>query len=413
MSRVLVGLHQLGLGGSQLNALDLATAIRDRGHDVEVLGVHGGSVGPVADLVRDRGIPLTVAEHPLERPGRRPFRRSVARALARQAARMRADLLHVYEFPLILDAFYGPSRSLGIPLVGTVYAMAIPTWLPRSASLVAGTAELVDRARRMGQRATLIEPPVNCDRDDPAAVDGAELRHRHGIGSDEVVLGIVSRLEPDMKEEGIARTMRALERLDRSTGARLRLLVTGAGPSREALARRAAAANAALGREAVVMTGALVDPRPAYAAADVALGMGGSALRSMAFAKPLIVLGIEGFSQTCDEATVARFLERGFYGIGPNGAGSLEDQIASLLDGDRRRRIGAWSRQVVLTRFGLETAADTLEGVYREALARTDGWLPAALHTTLQRSVSELVGSRVRNRVRPIVHRTLARQALR
>ena len=41
-----------------------------------------------------------------------------------------------------------------------------------------------------------------------------------------------------------------------------------------------------LGRDAVVLTGAMLDPRPAYAAADVVIGMGGSSLRGMASASP-------------------------------------------------------------------------------------------------------------------------------
>ena len=326
---------------------------------------------------------------------------------------MRADFLHMYEYPLILDAFYGPSRALGTPLVGTVYGMAIPTWLPRSATLVAGTAKLVTGARMIGQRATLIEPPVNTDWDDPAIVNGAEIRRLHGIDRDEVVLGIVSRLEPDMKEEGVVRAMLALLELGDSTGPRLRLVVTGAGPSYHSLERRATSVNAKLGREAVIMTGALSDPRPAYAAADIALGMGGSALRSMAFAKPLIVLGVEGFSQPFENATAQLFFEQGFYGIGSGAPDPIASQIAHLMDEGRRLRIGAWSRQVVLDRYSLEAAADTLEEVFEEARVQTKRWIPAALHTTLHRSASELVGSAVRDPVRPMVHWALARRALR
>ena len=40
------------------------------------------------------------------------------------------------------------------------------------------------------------------------------------------------------------------------------------------------------------LAGEMLDPRPAYAAADVVLGMGGSALRGMAFGKPLVVQGV-------------------------------------------------------------------------------------------------------------------------
>jgi glycosyltransferase involved in cell wall biosynthesis len=326
---------------------------------------------------------------------------------------MKADLLHAYEYPLILDAFYGPARSLGTPLVGTVYAMAIPTWLPRTTTFIAGTKKLVAGAREVGQRTTLIEPPVNPDWDDPVIVDGTGFRRMHGIDEDEVVLGIVCRLNRDMKQEGIVRAMRAVQELDGRLGRPLRLVITGDGPARDELTRAADFVNATLRRGAVVMSGPLADPRSAYAAADIALNMGGSALRAMSFAKPLIVLGIEGFSRPFDESTAGHFFYEGFYGIGAGQPDPLAEQIAALMDEGRRRSLGAWSRQVVLDRYSLEQAVDTLELVFEQASRRSSRWLPAALRTTIQRTVSEMAGQRLRDRFRPIVRQALVRQASR
>lgn len=406
--RVLVALHHLELGGSQLNAVDLATAIRDRGHHVEVFATHAGTVGPVAGLVRDRGLPLTLAEHPLERTRRAaPCRGAVSRALTRAAGETRADVIHAYEYSMMLDAFYGPSLTRGTPVVGTIYGMVVPTWLPRSAAVVAGTRELVAGARALGQRATLIVPPVDTSCDDPDAVDGAALRRSLGIADDDIALVSVSRLEPDMKDEGVARAMTAVRELDQP---RLRLVVVGAGPSYERLCAQAREVNEALGRDAVLMTGELADPRPAYAAADIALGMGGSALRAMAFAKPLIVLGIKGFSRPFDEATADHFHEVGFYGIGAGTPDPLAEQIAALLDKSRRRSLGAWSREVVLSSYSLDVAADTLERLYRAELARPQrGRVTAALRTMAHRSAAELASDAVRDRLRPVVRRVLAR----
>ena len=51
------------------------------------------------------------------------------------------------------------------------------------------------------------------------------------------------------------------------------LTVVGDGPGRARAEELARQANAAAGRRAVVLTGELGDPRPAYAMADVCLGM--------------------------------------------------------------------------------------------------------------------------------------------
>jgi hypothetical protein len=132
----------------------------------------------------------------------------------------------------------------------------------------------------------------------------------------------------------------------------------------------------------------------------------------MAYAKPLIVLGIEGFSRPFDEGTVEFFFDEGFYGIGSGDPDPLASQIAQLMDKKRRRRVGDWSRRVVLDRYGLETAVDTMETVYEEALGRSERWLPTALQTTVHWSLGELVGTSGRDRLRPIARRVLARQGL-
>ncbi|GAA4434483.1 glycosyltransferase family 4 protein [Phytohabitans houttuyneae] len=402
--RLLVGLHHLELGGSQLNALDFALTMREHGHDVAVFGVHTGVPGPVAEMAQSAGLPVTLVRHPVERHRAVvPYRRAVSRGLTAAARAHRADLVHVYEFPLALDAFDGPHLRLGLPVVVTIYGMAVPRWLPRYPELIVGTQELVDEAAAFRAPPTLIEPPVNTDADDAAAVDGRIFRETLGIGDDEILLGVVSRLEPDMKAEGILRAMAALRRLDDE---RLRLVVVGTGPSAADLRAEAARVNDALGRQAILLPGALEDPRPAYAGMDIALGMGGSALRAMSFGRPLIVLGIQGWSRECTPETLDHFLSAGFWGIGD---GDLDDaplaeQIRVLAaDPDRRARLSDWSRRLIVERFSLKAAADKLSEVYTRALEQHQ---PAgrrvgeAARVAMHKAAADMLPESVRQRLR-------------
>ncbi|MGN9910406.1 glycosyltransferase family 4 protein [Phytohabitans sp. LJ34] len=402
--RLLVGLHHLELGGSQLNALDFALTMREHGHDVAVFGVHTGVPGPMAEMVRSAGLPLSLVRHPVERHRAVvPYRRAVSRGLTAAAKAHRADLVHVYEFPLALDAFDGPHLRLGLPVVVTIYGMAVPRWLPRYPELIVGTQELVDEAAAFRARPTLIEPPVNTDADDVTAVDGQAFRDTLGIRDDELLLGVVSRLEPDMKAEGILRAMAALSRLDDE---RLRLVVVGTGPSAGELRAEAAKVNEALGRPAVLLPGALEDPRPAYAAMDIALGMGGSALRAMSFGHPLVVLGIEGFSRECTPETLDHFLSAGFWGIGDGDldAGPLAEQIRVLAaDPTLRGRLGGWSRRLVLERFSLKAAADKLAEVYARALAQHQPptrRIGEAARVAAHKAAADMMPESVRQRLR-------------
>ena len=403
--RLLVGLHHLELGGSQLNALDFAVAARGHGHDVTMFAVHEDEPGPVAEMAKAAGLRVVLMRHPEPDNGRMRVRRAVAQRLSEIVAQERIELVHAYEIQMILDSFYGPHLGRGVPLVCTIYGNWIPWWLPRYPPLIVvtrGLAELAAPLRK--QHPVPIEPPVNTDTDDPALVDGAAFRYAHGLGTD-IVAGIVSRLEPSMKAPGIELAMAAIEELN---DPRIRLVVTGEGPSSGSLNALAQRVNDNLGRPAVVMAGSLADPRPAYAAADVALGMGGSALRAMAFGKPLIVLGVEGFAKPCRPSNAQEFVATGFYGVGSGDLSPrpLAEYIRELADQpELRSEIGRFSSELVWSRFSLKAASASLEEVYAAAVTQAyprRRRLQEAMRASAGKIGSEALPAWLKNGVRPL-----------
>lgn len=363
--RVVVYPHVMEIGGSQMNAIDLAAAVRDLGHQVTVYAEDG----PLVDRVHQHGLPYVRARH-----GR--FRPSVttARHLADVARRTGADVVHGYEWPPALEA-YAASLGTGAVAVTTVMSMAVAPFLPAGMPLVVGTNRLRDLAAEGRTGAvTLIEPPVDVVADRPGT-GGAEFRARYGIREDEVAVVVVSRLARELKLEGIVTAIRATGRLVRRTQAAVRLVVVGDGPVREVVEEAAVAANAEAGRDVVLLTGSLSDPRPAYDSADVVLGMGSSALRALSFAKPLVVQGEQGFFELLTPESTPRFLESGWYGTGSSSDDALADAayLAALepvlSDRGRRLELGAYGRDLVESRFSLATAAHTQVDVYRRALA--------------------------------------------
>jgi glycosyltransferase involved in cell wall biosynthesis len=191
-----------------------------------------------------------------------------------------------------------------------------------------------------------------------------------------------------MKAESLRRTINAVRVLGRDYP--LRLAVVGDGEIRAELQHLADAANAELGRPAVVLTGALLDPRPAYAGADIVVGMGGSALRGMAFGKPVIIVGEKGFSALLAVHTAESFHYKGIYGVGdgPDGNQRLVADIRALAERPQvLPSLGAFSRKFVLDHFALETVAARLAGFLRAAfeertrfhVAAADGLRTAAV----------------------------------
>jgi glycosyltransferase involved in cell wall biosynthesis len=147
-------------------------------------------------------------------------------------------------------------------------------------------------------------------------------------------------------------------------------VIAGDGDGEDDIRRRAEAVNDRASRELVLMPGLLEDPREAYAASDVVLGMGGSALRGLAFAKPLIVVGTDGYSQLFTPETSGEYLVQGFWGHGDGGPGTAEltKTLRSLVDDPALcADLGAFGRRFVCTRFALADMSARLESVLQAA----------------------------------------------
>lgn len=373
--RVLVHLNNLALGGAQLNAVDIARTLRDRGHHPVLFAQGVAGPAPLVELAEGHGLELVVEGGP-DTPAR-----VVRHRLNRLAEQHGSQLLHAWEVRAARNSFFGPGRLGRLPVVTTFYGIKMLRGLPRHQPLVLGLGALMDDGRAFGHRdLRLIEPPVNTATDAPGLVDGAAFRREHGIGEGELLLAIITRLVPDLeKDAGALLTVEAVRRL---ADPRVRLAVVGAGPSLERLRAAAAAANTELGREAVLVPGQLADPRPAYQAADVILGMGGSALRGLAFGKPVVVHGAAGYTAVHEPGPLVEpHASRCMYGLGDGTRSpeALAAQLRPLLDDPARRaELGAWGRDWVVGRFSLESVATAFEELYREVLNSPPGqggWL--------------------------------------
>ena len=360
--KILVYPHDLNMGGSQTNAIELAAAVTRLGHECIVFGRRGTLCARIKELG------LEFIESP--DPGRRPSLK-IARALSEVVAARQIDVIHGYEWPPGLEAVMAAETLPDVAAVCTVMSMAVAPFLPRWLPLVVGTQQISATEQASGRlNVNLIEPPVDLEHNgplDPTVVDG--FRAAWGIGDLPVVV-CVSRLVPELKSEGILTAIEAAGDLVGDEA--FQLVIVGDGKARAAMEEAAALANDRAGRRAVVLTGELTDPRPAYAAADIVLGMGGSALRSLAFGKPLIVQGEHGYFRTLTPESADEFRWQGWYGIGPGsafGSSALRSELSGLLtSADRRRELGAYGRRVV-EEFSLERAAHRQLTVYRDAYA--------------------------------------------
>jgi L-malate glycosyltransferase len=361
--KIIVFAHRLEVGGSQLNAIDLASGLRDRhGFDVILFA----TPGRLTDVVQQRGLRYVAAPDARLHPS---FARMRAlRGLVRQE---KPDLVHAWDWWQCIDAYYSVHLPMGTPMVVSAMTMDLTRLLPKQMWTTFGTPELVDIARAAGRRKVdLIVPPVDMHLNAPDAVDARPFRERHTAGPGDILLVTTSRLSVSTKLESLMRTIAVVRELGRELP--LKFIIVGEGTARAQLDALAADVNAHLGREAVACVGALLDPREAYAAADIVVGMGSSAVRALAFGKPVVVVGEQGFCAPFDAQTATSFFYKGFYGMGDGDRGNarLTQHIRALAVSPAKRAAdGAFSRQFAVERFSLDQACDRMADLCRRAAA--------------------------------------------
>lgn len=370
--RVLVQMNGLGLGGTEINAVQFAAAVREHGYDSILVGPADTlPAGPsIRDVASEYGIEVT----PFERPTSAVRAARLLDGLATEAG---ADLVHVYGQGTIRGAYLGPCRLARRPLVQTAYEMAIDPYTLDAPELIVGTRYLLEECEARVGETTLISPPVDLDRDTADAADAQRFRADWRIAADQTAVVWVGRLDPEMKAPAVRTLIDAVASM---RDERVRLVIVGGGRSEAELRHRGEQANSRLGRDAIVFTGALGDPRPAYAAADISVGMGSSAARGLAFGVPLVVIGENGWSQTFTPGTAAGLFRNSFWSAEapPDAAADLARHLTALVaDPAHAGALGTFGREFAEREFGLTAMGARLAAVYERARTSYTGrmWL--------------------------------------
>lgn len=370
--KAVVTIDNLVLGGSIITAIELAATVRDQ-HGWDIV-IHAAP-GPLEALIRERGLRLLPAP---ENPSMVSTRN--IRALRDVCRAEQPDVVHAWGPKPVFTAFLAAYLAERIPTIGSICEMFIPPQLPPAIPISFVTPDLVRNARARAGINFLQEPPINFAQDDPAHVDGAAFRAEHGLDESRLQLVIVTRLDYLMKRESVLRSIDAVRRL--ASRLPVDLVVVGDGDARDDIEAAAVKANTELGREAVRLLGAMDDPRGAYAAADVIIGMGTSVVRGMAFNKPVIVLGEDGYSETFSPETSEALGDSGFYGFGDGDPDNAElcRRIEELVTNDAlRHSLGESSRALVVARFDLDVIGGALREWYDKVVSTPVDRSPAVL----------------------------------
>lgn len=366
--KILVLAHRLEVGGTQVNAIELSAYLRNRyGHEISYLA----TPGPMNALLEENGLRFLTLPDASSHPSYRRIR-----AIDEAINSEHPDVVHIWDWPQWLDAFLGVHLYRRVPTVVTCMSMVVPSVLPRWSKTTFGTPDIVEQAQSMGYRDShLLMPPVDTvlNAADPAA--SRQFRDKHGVADNDILIVTVSRLVDWMKAESLRLTMEAIQALRHDE--RLKFAVIGDGSSRGELEELANRINSEIGRKAIFFTGAMLDPRPGYAAADIVVGMGGSGLRGMAFAKPVIVVGEQGFSAPFTSQTEPFFYHYGIYGQGTDNqiCEPIAKSITRLVEtpGEMQRN-GQAGRNFIEKHYSIEAIGDILNDLLVNAASTPSGF---------------------------------------
>lgn len=388
--RLVSVIHGPAYGGAHNQALVLAEPLRSLGVETEVLLPREAAAA--AARLEAGGVPTERIELGRLRASADPRLqlrlarrlRGDVRALAERLDAARANVVQVHG-PTNPQGAWAARRAQRRPAVvwqlldtrapSLLRRLAMPLVVRSADSITAWGEALLDGhpgARRLGERAFVVYPPVRQELLAPSAGRREAAREELGIAADELLVLSVGVLNPQKGHEYL---LEAVARV-RARHPRVRVRILGADSPAHAAYRRdleqICAGERIADPEALVDPGSrvadLIQAADVFALASVARseGMPTAILEAMAAGKPVVASRV---------GAVAELVADGLTGVlvDPGDAAGLASAVATLAaDPARREQMAATGFETARSRFGLPALAERHAAAYRTALARRD-----------------------------------------
>jgi hypothetical protein len=153
-----------------------------------------------------------------------------------------------------------------------------------------------------------------------------------------------------------------------------RFIIAGDGDDFHSLKKRANEINRSIGREAILLFGALSDVRPLLDSGGIFIGVSRAAMEAMAMELPTIISGDEGYGGIICKENIEELTKSNLCARGSRGATKdvlLEDLLCLYENEDLQNSLSESSKKVIDERFSAEKMTDDAVSVYRCALHPT------------------------------------------
>lgn len=369
--RVAFLVDNLGIGGTELNAVRTAEQLTTRGYEIVVIALHAD--GPLRERYEAAGIPVL------------PIRVGsfLSTAVLGAGKRLRhilrerqIEILHSHDYysnvfaalsvrpdrPKLLMSrrwWHSPSRQRR--LLGRLAYVRADLVLANSSAV----RDLLAREEAVPRSRVVVVPNFVDDEafvPDPRPWSRA-LRRELELPEDTLVFGIVARLS---EEKGHDVLLRAYARAAEAFPTNHCLVLIGDGPERDRL--RALAEELKLGSH-VRFIGYRKPAPNLHAHLDVSLltsrseGFPNSVIEAMAASRPIVATRVGGVADAIEHGASGLLVE-------PDAVEPLADAVRLLASSpELRARIGRAAFERACERFRAKTVVDGLEAVYRSLTA--------------------------------------------
>lgn len=363
MTRVLMVLDALLIGGTETHVLSAAEALNKRGHHVVI----AAGDGPLRSAVKQRGCVFYPIHAPFSMSSgkRRAIREQLRKIIQREAI----EVVHVHQGPSGLLAGR-VAREYAIPVVFTVHGMIYAN-------------EDLEKISRLSQAVVSVSPPLHAtltqaNMDSVLIPNGIDtvlyhprrhkrtMRQRLGIPPEARVVLYAGRLS--WEKALICRKVIAAGRHLRRRDRRVHLVIAGSGVESKSIRALAKRTERQLGARFIHCVGNRLDMEEMYAIADCVVGTGRVALEAMASARPVLCVGTSGYYGLL---TPHNMEEAWAYYYGDHKANHpwrakymIRDLKRILYNKTKARTYGIAGREYVKGHFRIDAIAHQLEQLY-------------------------------------------------
>jgi glycosyltransferase involved in cell wall biosynthesis len=363
--RVLQLLATGGNGGAQESYTGLLLRLDRQKYEVRALSLSSGSG---VQRIRRLGLEVDLIDEPDDE--------AAVRALAAYLRRNEIDLVHAHMFraevigtraalaagtPVIMATVHS-SRVRSPEDVATLAAMT-----PAMDRLIVPSASIAAKVRaegRGGAPFAVIPNGVDLSRFEGPA-PACALRHQFGIPHEEVLVGVVARLETEKGHRHLVAAMPEILRRAPHTW----LAIVGEGSERGALEQQAASLPPNM-RDRIIFAGRRDDVSAVTGDLDIAVlpslreAQGISILEAMARRKAVVASAVGGIPEVVTDGVDGLL-------VPPGDPAALAEAIVRLARSSAlRERLGEAGYATVAERFSIDAQVRRIETIYDEELQR-------------------------------------------